>query len=90
MITEYTEICALCGMRKQHIHHLIGGSGRRKHSPTIPLCFECHDAIHSNGVSYKLSKIVGQLAWENEKIAQGVEPRMARVDFRRQFGTSYL
>ncbi len=94
MVTEYTNICLICGKPKDHTHHLISGRGRRplcdEDNLTVPLCWKCHDEIHLNNTSIALSKIVGQLVYEKDLVAKGIPPEMAREQFRRRYGESYL
>lgn len=83
IVTDYENICAICGKPKEATHHLIFGTGQRKLADedglTIPICNGCHNMqytpfktaqIHDNSMAESLSKIVGQLAWEENDIAQ--------------------
>lgn len=94
-------ICALCGKPSECTHHLCGGSGKRKISDedglTIPLCNECHnmavkpeDRIHGNPVAEKLSKMLGQIAWEKDYVSKGGNEDEAREAFREKMGKCYL
>lgn len=94
MITNYMDNCILCGTPTQDIHHLVYGRGFRKLSDedrlVIPVCRDCHKEIHENGVAGKLSKIVGQLAFEKEQVNCGSSAISSRELFRRRYGRSYL
>lgn len=100
MITEYSDICVICGKPKQETHHLVFGRGMRELADadglTIPLCGECHKAIHYNGTAAALSKIVGQLQWEYEAMAEEYPMYLdtlrqgKREAFRKRYGRSYL
>jgi len=93
MITKYMEYCLLCGKPKTDIHHLISGGLRTTADADelyIPVCRECHQAIHANGAAMKLSKIVGQLAYEKQKVAEGSEVDDAREQFRKRYSRSWL
>ena len=72
MLTEYKDICVICGRPKEHTHHLIFGWGMRKlcddDKITCPLCEKCHEEIHNSGVAGGLSKIVGQLLFEMDLV----------------------
>ena len=46
--------------------------------------------IHDNIAAEKLSKMLGQVAWEKQKIIEGHEPRLVREEFRKRYGKSYL
>ena len=80
IVTEYDDICFICGRRSEGTHHLIFGTSGRELSDQdglkVPVCNNCHsmgDArfrIHGNPIAEKMSKIIGQLAWEKEYITQ--------------------
>lgn len=93
-LTNYEKNCALCGTPKTDIHHCIPGVARRKLADaddlTIPLCRKCHDEIHANGAAMRLSKIVGQLAYELNYVADKEKILDAREHFRKRYGKSYL
>lgn len=86
VVTEYTEYCLLCGKPVEHAHHLVFGRGLRNLADAdrlvIPLCMECHEHIHTDRISGKLSKMFGQAVWEKHY--------GDREDFRRRYGRSYL
>lgn len=85
MVTEYTNICFICGRPKEHTHHLINGTGLRKlcdeDGLTAPVCNECHTFIHSHGSAEALCKIIGQMEFEKTR---------TREQFRKRYGRSYL
>ena len=91
MITNYTELCIFCYQQKQDVHHLVFGRANRKLSDedglTVPVCRECHDLLHKND---KISKIIGQLAYERDRCAEGYGVDAARESFRMRYGKSYL
>lgn len=91
MITDYTEICILCGRPKDDTHHLLNGNNRAtcdEDNITIPLCRKCHTEIHKNATCEKLCKIIGQLAWESNYYAEGRTD--ARKQFLKRYWKSYL
>lgn len=94
MLTEYDNICVICGKPKQHIHHLVFGFGLRaladEDKLTTPICEKCHSEIHASGVAGGLSKIVGQLLFEMDLVKKGIPQDMAREQFRKRYGRSYL
>lgn len=103
IVTEYTNISAFSQNPRECDHHLIFGSGLRKLADedglTIPLTNKEHNLgndtakIHGNQAAEKLSKMVGQLAYEKEfyKKALGAgEEDPAREAFRKRYGISYL
>ena len=92
MITEYTEICVLCGRPKDDTHHLLNGNNRQTcdaDNITIPLCRKCHNEIHKNATCEKLCKIIGQLAWEKDYYKEGGLGD-ARKQFLKRYRKSFL
>lgn len=49
--------CALCwGNSDLHIHHLVGGAGRKHDRRNLlRLCARCHEGLHSGGVGYHVT-----------------------------------
>lgn len=80
IVTEYQNICFLCGRQSDGQHHLVFGTSERKLAEEdglkVPVCNRCHnmgavqEKIHGNPVAEKLSKMVGQLAWEKAWITR--------------------
>lgn len=103
IVTKYTEISAFSTNPKECDHHLIYGSGLRKLADQdgliLPLTNREHNTgaiperIHDNPAAEKLSKMLGQVAWEKEyyrtKWNDGVDDQ-AREAFRKRYGISYL
>lgn len=102
---SYSGICAVCGRVAEARHHLIFGIRKGladKDGLTIPLCHKCHNMgampsrIHDNPMAERLSKMLGQLAWEKEcyrklyEAATGNGNDTAREYFRGRYGKSYL
>lgn len=84
ILTDYNNVCAICGKPATAEHHLIFGNALRKLAEEdgvkIPICDTCHtksimiiSRIHDNTTAEHLSKMLGQMAWERHYIAQGVE-----------------
>lgn len=94
MITEYTGLCLICGKPKEEVHHLVYGRGMRnlaeEDNLKVPLCRTCHKSIHSNEVAGKMSKILGQMEFEMQRVAKGIPQEIAREEFRKRYGRSYL
>lgn len=109
ILTKYEEISVFSQREKECSHHLISGRGLRELADqdglTIPLTNDEHnmaadpvDRIHGNPTAEKMSKMLGQLAWEKEyyrqtfeaygELAKGHDP--AREAFRKRYGISYL
>lgn len=97
MITKYTELCIICNRRASEVHHLCFGKGVREladaDSLTAPFCEMCHDALHRGKetmLTQKMSRIIGQLEFEKNKVAEGRDPDEAREMFRKRYGVSFL
>ena len=92
IVTEYENICIICGRAAEAEHHLIFGTAGRnlseKYGLKVPICNGCHTLnekcrrIHDNPIAEKLSKMLGQAIFE-AKVG-------SRDDFRKIFGRSYL
>lgn len=93
--------CIFCGREATQTHHLIFGSGRRafadKNGLYVPICANCHtsservsDRIHDNPMAEKLSKMLGQMWYECDKVEQGMSHNDARTLFIKENGMSYL
>jgi hypothetical protein len=100
ILTDIKDYCFFCGCPVECNHHLIFGSSNRQLAEQdglkAPACNRCHnmgkvnERIHDNPMAEKMSKMIGQLAWEREMIASGISPDCARELFRKRYGKSYL
>lgn len=100
-VTKERETCLICGYRfANHTHHLICGTSGRgfsdKYGLTIPICAICHQLLHENGISVRLSKMLGQAIWEKNyykdlwyQLNEGAEDE-ARDKFIEYHTISYL
>ncbi len=92
IITDYENICFLCGRPAEGEHHLLFGTGKRRLAEEdglkIPICNQCHTLgvvtgrIHDNPMAEKLSKMLGQALYET-RIG-------SRQEFMKRYGKSYL
>lgn len=92
IITDYENICFLCGRPAEGEHHLLFGTGKRRLAEEdglkIPICNQCHTLgvvtgrIHDNPMAEKLSKMLGQALYET-RIGN-------RQEFMKRYGKSYL
>ena len=93
-ISEYTKYCFLCGTPTNETHHLVYGGALRKLADDddlfLPCCRNCHNEIHNNPTAGKMSKIIGQLAFELNENAHKGDIEHAREHFRQRYGRSYL
>lgn len=94
MVTNYMDNCIFCGKPTENVHHLVYGNSKRTLSDSdellFPLCLKHHDEIHRNGTAGMMSKIIGQLAYERDRCAEGKSKEDARELFRKRYGVSYL
>lgn len=105
VITKYENISVFSGKPTQCIHHCVFGTGLRDLSEiyglTIPLTNAEHNMsakgtinqIHGNPAAEKLSKMLGQIAFEKEyyrKQLYNGDEDPAREKFRKVFNKSYL
>ena len=91
MLTNYNDMCILCYEPKDDIHHLVYGRANRRlcdeDELVIPVCRKCHEYMHKHP---NISRIIGQLAYERDKCAEGYGVDAARESFRLRYGKSYL
>ena len=100
IITGDMEYCFFCGRPAEHGHHLIFGSSNRQKADEdglmVPVCYRCHTTgpvtmrIHDNIMAEKLSKMLGQMACEKQRISEGNTPQEAHTMFYRRYGKHYL
>lgn len=100
ILTEYDEYCIFCGKPTGTDHHLIFGRAHRRLADedglTVPACNECHvlgplrSRVHDNPMAEKLSKMLGQMAYEKRQVANGCTEKEAREKFRKRYGLSYF
>lgn len=71
IITDDFEHCYFCGRQKQHTHHIMNASNKKKsekYGLMIPVCFMCHDKIHEKikdkTLNMKFVKKLGQRKFE--------------------------
>lgn len=97
MITEYKDLCIICGCPATDAHHIFKGHKQRHLADAdeliLPLCRAHHEAVHTgrhNKEFNTLCEIIGQLAYEKRKCAEGYGEGAARESFRLRYGRSYL
>ena len=108
IITNYETISTFSGVPADCIHHCIFGGALRKLADedklTIFLTNYEHNLsskgtiyqIHGNPAAEKLSKMVGQLAWEKQYLIEKYELPFenlsdeAREAFKNRYGKSFL
>ena len=95
IVTDYPEICFICGRPSEAEHHLVFGTAGRELSEKdglkVPVCNNCHNMgeilmrIHGNPMAERMSKIIGQLAWEGRRICTnnrcGSGRRRSKADY---------
>lgn len=100
-LPKFRKYCACCGKPGTVKHHLVFGKSERpladKDGLVIYLCNDCHNMaekainrIHENPMAEKLSKMLGQMAFEREKAYEGLTREEARQAFMKRYRRSYL
>lgn len=99
---RYKGYCFFCGRPVfGEEHHLLFGKGIRDKAEQdglkVPICDDCHttgikiERIHDNPMAEKLSKMLGQMAYERNIIAEkGCSIEQAREYFRARYGKTYF
>ena len=97
MITKYTTCCIFCGRPTEAAHHLLNGPDRKYadiDGLTIPVCDDCHtdsgDSLHRNPRAMALSKMLGQMAFVKDRVAEGYTEDEAIELFRRRYRKCYF
>ena len=100
MITKYNSYCLICAKPKDDFHHCLKGHKQRhladEDELIIPVCRQCHEAIHKHKELNVLVEIIGQLAWERDYLIKKTElpfddlSEEVREAFRQRYGRSYL
>lgn len=90
IVTDYPEICFICGRPSEAEHHLVFGTAGRELSEKdglkVPVCNNCHNMgeilmrIHGNPMAERMSKIIGQLAWEKEYALQKADELFDKME----------
>lgn len=100
ILADNMDFCFFCGRPAECTHHLIFGSINRQKADedglTIPACNRCHnmgrisERIHENIMAEKMSKMLGQMAWEKQKVTEGYSPVEAHNMFYQRYGKHYI
>ena len=97
MITNYNDFCIICGRPRTDMHHCFKGNKHRNLADAdellLPLCHEHHlgnMSVHKNKEMLVMSQIIGQLAYERDKCAEGYGVDAARESFLIRYGKNYL
>ena len=103
IITDYQDLSAFSAAPAECRHHCVFGRGLRELANEdglwVPLTNAEHNMnpngllyqIHGNPTAEKLSKMLGQVAWEKHTISQtGCNEVEARQFFMNRYGISYL
>ncbi len=100
ILTEYEGYCIFCGRPTNEEHHLNFGIAIRRLAEEdglkVNACRDCHtcgplrNRIHDNPMAEKLSKMLGQMAYEKHQVAKGCTEKEAREKFRKRYGLSYF
>ena len=96
ILTEYNDLCFICERPAEAQHHLVFGTSGRGLSEEdglkVPVCNRCHNMgelimrIHGNPAAEKMSRIIGQLAWEKEYALQKADDFARIIDENKKPG----
>lgn len=81
IITKWTEYCMVCGKPREHIHHGLYNTGKRKLADQdkllIPLCMFHHEdskyGVHNNAGMKVFSQALSEACWERQFLAEKLE-----------------
>ena len=97
IITKFDDMCIICNRPATDHHHCLKGVKQRhladEDGLILPLCKEHHEgnmSVHQKKELNVLCQIIGQLAYEKRKCAEGMTEEEARVDFMQRYGKGYL
>ena len=97
MITKYTDYCIICGKPNVEHHHIFKGVKQRRLADEdgliLSLCKEHHTgnmSVHQKKELNVLCQIIGELAYEKKKCAEGYSEDAARDSFRMRYGKNYI
>lgn len=99
IITEYTNMCLVCGNPNVEPHHVLHGTANRKFADKdlliVPLCAEHHrgnNGVHGHNNAFDVAlEIIGQIAWERQTMAEtGCTIEIARKGFIGRYGKSWV
>lgn len=84
IITNNLDKCVVCGKKRDNLHEVFYGTGKRqlsiKYGCVIPLCYQCHIKIHKDSVLSIIWKV---------KCQEMFEKAYPNLDFMEIFGKSY-
>lgn len=77
IITKWMQYCMVCGKPREHVHHALYNTGKRKLADQdhllIPLCQYHHEdsknGVHNNVGMKTLSQALAEAIWEREYLA---------------------
>ena len=97
MITKYNNLCVICGKPVVEQHHIFKGVKQRhladEDGLILSLCKEHHTgnmSVHQKKELNVLCQIIGELAYEKKKCAEGYSEDAARDSFRMRYGKNYI
>ena len=78
IITKWMQYCMICGKPREHIHHALYNTGKRKLADEdkllMPLCQYHHEdsknGVHNNAGMKTLSQALAQACWERKYLAE--------------------
>ena len=84
ILTSNLDKCVLCPKKRDNLHEIFYGSGKRQlsieYGLVIPLCYQCHLKIHRDSVLQAIWHVKGQITFEEH---------YPDLDFLEIFGKNY-
>ena len=103
IITKWMQYCMVCGKPREHVHHALYNTGKRKLADSdkllMPLCQYHHEdsknGVHNNMGMKTLSQALAEACWERQWIAEHCENpeeilEQAREAFKQRYSEFYL
>lgn len=78
IITKWMQYCMVCGKPREHVHHALYNTGKRKLADQdhllMPLCIYHHEdsknGVHNNMGMKALSQQLAQACWQRQYLAE--------------------
>ena len=78
IITKWMQYCMVCGKPREHVHHALYNTGKRKLADSdlllMPLCMYHHEdsknGVHNNAGMKAFSQALAQACWQRQYLAE--------------------
>lgn len=91
IITKWMQYCMVCGKPREHTHHALYNTGKRKLATEdqllMPLCMYHHEdsknGVHNNAGMKAFSQALAEAIWEREYIAKKLAEKDGRTFYTK-------